>query len=215
MGGRGTSSFRTRQTGKWSTGVLGSRITDSLKEAIGEKGAPNSIAESVVSVNPYYSNNYREFSENCQRCVVAYELNRRGYNVTALPTYKGDTLPHIAHYDPKSNTFEGRWKGAFKGAKTINVGAKSESKTIANIESKMKSYGDGSRGVVQIFYKSGGGHVFNVENQRGRIVYVEAQTGNIKNISKTMSSVVTTDVNLIRTDNLRLSDRARNFVTKR
>ena len=79
----------------------------------------------------------------------------------------------------------------------------------------MKSYGSGSRAVIQIFYKGGGGHVFNVENQRGRVVFVEAQTGKIKNIKQTMSSVRTESVNLVRTDNLRLSERAKNFVAKR
>ena len=213
MGGRGSTSL-TRQTGKWS-GSLGGKIPESLKEAIGPKGSPNSIAESVVKTNPLWNASYREFSENCQRCVVAYELNRRGYDVTALPTYKGDILPKIAHYNPKSGTFEGRGKGAFRNAKTVNVGAKTEDGAIANIEKAMKSYGSGSRAVVQIFYKSGGGHVFNVENQRGRIVYVEAQTGKMKSIERTMSSVDSRYVNLVRTDNLKLSDRARNFVTRR
>ncbi|WP_417303116.1 toxin glutamine deamidase domain-containing protein [Ellagibacter isourolithinifaciens] len=213
MGGRGKVSL-TRQSGKYSGG-LGGKVPESLKEAIGSKGAPNSIAESVVKTNPNYNASYREFSENCQRCVVAYELNRRGYNVTALPTFKGDTLPNVAHYNMKSGTFEGRWKGAFRNAKTVNVGAKTEAGAIANIESAMKSYGSGSRAVVQIFYKGGGGHVFNVENQRGRIVYVEAQAGKMKNIERTMRSVDSMSVNLVRTDNLKLSDRARNFVTRR
>lgn len=214
MGGRGTSSFSTRQVGKWSSG-LGGVVPDTLKEAIGTKGEPNSIADSVVETNPHWNTSYREFSENCQRCVVAYELNRRGYDVTALPTYNGDTLPYVAHYNAASKTFEGRWKGAFRDAKTVNVGSKTENGAISNIESRMKSYGPGSRAVVQIFYKSGGGHVFNVENQAGRIVYVEAQAGKIKNIKRTMSSVMTESVNLVRTDNLRLSERAKNFVTKR
>lgn len=30
----------------------------------------------------------REFSVNCQSCVVANELRRRGYDVTALPNLK-------------------------------------------------------------------------------------------------------------------------------
>ncbi len=53
------------------------------------------------------------------------------------------------------------------------------------------------------------------ENQRGRIVYVEARTGKIKNITKTMASVRTGEVNLVRTDNLHISERAKSFVTRR
>lgn len=214
MGGRGVSSFTNRQTGQWS-GSVGGAIPDTLKEAIGERGAPNSIAESVVSVNPHHNYDYREYSENCQRCVVAYELNRRGYDVTALPTYPGDTLGEVAHYNPSTGISEGRWKGAFRNAITESVAAGSPNGVVRNIDSKMKGYGNGSRAVIQIFYRSGGGHVFNVENQNGRIVYVESQTGRIKNKESVFRHVKTGQVNIVRTDNLRISDRARNFVTKR
>ena len=214
MGGRGTSSFTTRQTGRWS-GSLGGVVPDTLGEAIGTKGQPNSIAESVVATNPHHSFDYREYSENCQRCVVAYELNRRGYDVTALPTYKGDTLNRVAYFNPSTGTFEGRWKGAFRNAKTENVGSSTPDGVMSNIERKMRSYGDGSRAVVQVFYKSGGGHVFNVENQGGRVVYVEAQTGRMREAGRTFGSVRTNQVNLVRTDNLRISERAKNFVIRR
>lgn len=102
-----------------------------------------------------------EFSENCQRAVVAYEARRRGYKVTAQPTYEGDKLPQIV----KSN---GRWQGAFKGAKTEMVSGKNAKEVQKNIESKMKQYGNGSRAVVGVQWKNGGGHVFNVERKMAR-----------------------------------------------
>lgn len=194
-------------------------IGRSLKDAIGAKGEPKSIGDSVVEVNPYYNRNFREYSENCQRCVVAYELRRRGYDVTAMPTYMGDRLPRIAYFDPKNGIYEGRWKGAFQGAKSIGVGvpgntSSAESKVISNIEDRMKEFGNGARAVVQILYRGGGGHVFNVENQNGRIVYVEAQAGKLKDIADTMRRVKTDTVTLVRTDNLKISDRAKKFVRK-
>lgn len=212
-----TKSFiASRSNQKW-TGNLGVKVSENLKEAIGKKGEPFSISDSYVNTNPFYNPGTSEYSENCQRCIVAYELRRRGYDVTALPTYKGDTLPLVAHNNFKSKTYEGRWKGAFRDAKTINVGArgndkKAEKKVISNIESQMKSFGDGARGVVQIFYRGSGGHVFNVENVGGKIRYIEAQRGTMKDIAGTMSTVDTNSVNLVRTDNLRISDRAKNFV---
>lgn len=39
--------------------------------------------------------NYKKgggYTTNCQTCVVAYEMRRRGYNVEALPRYKGSML---------------------------------------------------------------------------------------------------------------------------
>ena len=105
--------------------------------------------------------------------------------------------------------------GAFQDAKPVNVSAKSASGAISNIDSKMASFGEGSRGVVQIFYKGGGGHVFNVERQAGKTMYIEAQTGKVKDIGSTMKHVKTDKVSLVRTDNLKFSDRAKNFVTSK
>lgn len=215
MGGRG-SSFLAPSSGKWS-GSIGPDVSNTLKNAIGSKGAPKAISDAVVETNPYHSYDYREYSQNCQRCVVAYELRRRGYDVTALPTYQGDRLPQVAHYDSKSGTYRGHWQGAFQNAKPVNVGVtgdstRAEKKVMGNIDQHMKDWGSGARAVVQIFYRGGGGHVFNVENQNGRTVYVEAQTGKVKDMARTMQSVKTDSVNLIRTDNLKISERAKNFV---
>lgn len=136
------------------------------------------------------------------------------------PLTGGDKLPKVAYYDPKRGTWEGRWKGAFQGAKTINVGVKgntpsTERAVIGNLESNMQSFGPGSRGVVQVFWRRGGGHVFNVENDGGRIRYVDAQTGKQVRISDYIHSAKTSSVNLVRTDNLRVSERAKNFVTQK
>lgn len=192
---------------------LGPRVPKTLKEAIGRQGKPISIDKAFVGANPYFSPDYAAYSENCQRCVVAYELRRRGYDVTALPTYVGDNLPTIAY--TKGRIYEGRWKGAFRNAKTLDVGANRATKVSANITAKMKEFGNGSRAVVQVFWHSGGGHVFSVENRNGRMVYMDPQTGRIRNINDTLSRAFTMDVNLVRTDNLRLSERAKNFVTRK
>lgn len=44
--------------------------------------------------------NYKKgggYIKNCQTCVVAYELRRRGYNVEALPKYKGSMLDVLSY----------------------------------------------------------------------------------------------------------------------
>lgn len=172
-----------------------------LKAAIGEKGKPLSIEEAVKGANPFYNTSGAEgdFSQNCQRCVVAYEMRRRGYDVVALPTYAGDKLPG-----------GDRWAGAFQKAKHIKVGASTPQATQANLEKQMKSFGNGSRGIVKI-----PGHVFNVENVGGKIRYVDAQTNTIYNSKNVFSRLgkSASSVELVRTDNLRLSDRAKKSVT--
>ena len=101
FGGRGSSSGSGLPTatpngnapgnskGQWSNApnVQG---PETLREALGNKGRPMSIEKAVLGANPYYDGSYKEFSENCQRAVVAYEARRRGYDVTAQPTFQGD-----------------------------------------------------------------------------------------------------------------------------
>ena len=218
FGGRGASSggITMPSGGAWSNG-LGIKVPDSLREALGTKGKEKTMGDAMIASNPYYSGDYREYSENCQRVVVAYEARRRGYNVTALPTYDGDTLADVVYNDKKNGVYRGRWLGAFKDAKPVNVSAKgknAEQKVKGNIEKQMKEYGNGSRGVVQIFYKGGGGHVFNVEQKNGKTHYIEAQAGKVKDFAKTLKNVKTDSVALVRTDNLKFSDRAKKFVTQ-
>ena len=216
MGGRGSgSSGGTKfsfSNGKWGNGVYFTQ-NDTLKEALGERGAPKTMGDAMIETNPYYNGDYHEYSENCQRVVVAYEARRRGYDVTAQPTYPGDTLNQVAYVDNASGISRGRWMGAFQNAKPVNVSATNSDAVINNIETKMAGYGNGSRGVVQLFYKGGGGHVFNVEQKNGKTHFVEAQTGVIKNLSYLKTVMRPERVALVRTDNLKFSDRAKNFVT--
>ncbi len=176
-----------------------------LREALGNKGKPMSMADAVRGANPYYDGTYREFSENCQRAVVAYEARRRGYNVTAQPTYEGDKLPQVV----ASN---GRWQGAFKGAKSENVSGRNTQQVQNNIEAKMKEYGNGARAVVGVQWKNGGGHVFNIERQNGKTHYVDSQIGARYKPSEVLGMAKPNSVRLVRTDNLKFSDRAKKSI---
>ena len=175
-----------------------------LKEALGTKGRPMGMERALSGANPYYSGNYREYSENCQRAVVAYELRRRGYDVIAQPTFKNDVLPSM-----------GRWQGSFQGAKRESIGASTTAKARDNLRQKMQSYGPGSRAIVGVNWKSGGGHVFNVENVGGRIHYIDAQTGVRYNPKTILNGTKSGSVSILRTDNLRISDRAKKSVRPR
>lgn len=174
-----------------------------LKDAIGTKGRVMGIQSAMEGANPFYDKNIGgaegNFSENCQRAVVAYELRRRGYDVVAQPTFPGDTLPR-----------GGTWKGSFRHAKEVAVGSTSPKKTQDNLEREMKSYGSGARGIVKI-----PGHVFNVENVGGKIRYIDAQTNTVYNSKNVFSRIgkKSSSITLIRTDNLRISDRAKKAVT--
>lgn len=225
MGGRGSSSGgggggklpkghigdipKGGSGGEWSKG-LGFQNYDTLKDAIGNKGKPMSIERAALGTNPHYdkTETYREFNENCQRAVVAYEARRRGYDVTAQPTYKGDPMPSQIHGN-------GRWQGAFQHAKREDVSGKTESAARRNVNVKMASYGDGSRAVMSVKWRGADyGHVFNVEYNKGKIRYIDGQNGKEYNAREIYKKIELGSVGLTRVDNLRFSDRAKKMVTK-
>ena len=170
------------------------------------------MADATMNSNPYYDGTYKEFSENCQRAVIAYEARRRGYDVTAQPTYQGDVLPAQAYVDPKTGIRQNHWMGAFQGAKPEKVGKTTAQATQNALESKMKEYGDGSRGIMQVQWKGGGGHVLNVEYKNGKVHYNDAQVGAKYKPSELFGAIKTGATQLVRTDNLRFSDRAKKSV---
>lgn len=182
----------------------------SLKEALGKKGKSKTIGDAVMGANPYYdpTYTYAEFTENCNRCVVAYEARRRGYDVVAQPTYQGDTFGQ--RVIAPNGTINARWQGSFQGAKTQMIKGNTTADIVKNIDNTMKEYGNGSRGIIGVTWKAGGGHVFNVERANGKTYYVDAQVGKRYTPMQIMSEVVPGSVRLVRTDNLKFSDRAKN-----
>ena len=62
--------------------VKGAPVCDALGC---RKGAPFSIEDAAAIANPHFKEG-PEFKTNCQRCVQAYELARRGYDVEAHPS---------------------------------------------------------------------------------------------------------------------------------
>lgn len=213
MGGRGQRPAvpGSRSRAKFSKNALGVAVPKTLKDAIGGKGKPLSVKDAYGGANPYYdpSGSYAEYTQNCQRSVVAYELRRRGYDVVALPTYSGDILP----YGTRGGN--GHWMGAFQGAKSMDVSATRNSQVKSNIEGAMKGFGSGSRGIIRVQWQgSNSGHVFNVENVRGTIRYMDAQTGKPVNIGEYLGASRPSMTRLVRTDNLKISDRAKKSVTR-
>lgn len=216
MGGRGANSFSNGLDLKFSNG-LGTHIAATLKEAIGAKEAELTIEVAASGANPRFNKNsvYSEYQANCQRVVVAYELRRRGYDVIAQPTYKDDTMGRIVHIDKGKGIYHSRRSGAFQSAKLENVGGRNAEQMMRNINKKMGSYGNGARAVLQVQWRGGGAHVFNVERQNGKTVYIDAQVNKRYTASYLKKRVKPGSVNIVRTDTLKLSDRARQSVTTR
>lgn len=175
----------------------------SIRKQIGTKGSPISATKAVKTINPDHSYEYGDYSENCQRCVVAYELNRRGYKVEASETYEKDPLPYMRN-----------WSNAFKNPKFTKVGAKTTAGVNKNILSEMKSWGEGSRAIVKI-NKGNNGHVFNVEYHNGKLYYYDAQVGVKYRTSTVFDNSTRSQVEIMRSDNLDLAQQITKMVRKK
>ena len=174
--------------------LLAPRVPATLAEALGQKGKPMSEAKASVGTNPHYDPNYNAYSSNCQRCVLTYEARRRGYDVTALPTYSTDLLPR-----------NGDYLRALSNPKVVDV-----NKSVKKLNKEMQSYGDGARAIVRVA-KNGEGHVFIAENKRGKIEFIDPQiNGRYNKLS--LSKVSRAQV--VRIDNQQFTEYARNAFTR-
>ena len=177
-----------------------------IRGQIGDKGEPQGPLEAMKRVNPDIkavdAMTYEDYTANCQRCVIAYELNRRGYNVEAEATASNDTYPYL-----------GRWMKAFKGARSERVGASTTAKVNENITEKMSKWGNGSRGIVQITGRNGG-HVFNVEYRNGSLHYYDAQHNVRYDPARVFDHCTRSEVKIVRVDNLPISKNVQDLVRK-
>lgn len=123
------------------------------------------VINSLEGANPNYSEGY-EYRQNCQRCVVAYELRRRGYNVHALPAMV-DGNGKLSRFDKAAGNF----LQAFQSQPINCLGGKEDVETI------IRSYGRGARAIIVVNWKDGGAHAFIVENLKHGLVYLDPQTG--------------------------------------
>lgn len=139
----------------------------------------HSADDDCKAVNPNYARSEQLgdglFTENCQRCVSAYELRRRGYDVVArhAPMALGepDDLPFMYK--------SGGWPSVYEhgGDSLIYCNSDSPDGVRKKVTDMVSDWGDGARGIVRVTWKSGGGHVFNVENEGGTVRFLDPQSG--------------------------------------
>ncbi len=188
MGGRGASS-----SSKGGNSIFGKQ---------GKAKTPN---EALASTNPNY-NKGTEYQVNCQRCVYAYELQRQGYDVEALPHT-------MTQNDPMNGM--SRWGQGFVGQKwESNLGTRNTA-VEQNIVSKMQQWGDGSRAVVYVAWKRGRAHVFNIENQGGKVGIFDAQTGKQHKLSDYISNAKPSSTKISRVDNLKPNANVLQYAVKK
>lgn len=135
---------------------------------------------------------------NCSNTTLAYEMRRRGYDVTAKPLYGGrkyeDT--YALYNNPKVKQLD---KESYKGSTKFTTYAKNE--MVNNIS----KYPDGARGAVQVrFKKEAMGHIFSWEKVNGKVVFKDHQDYGSKP-EKIFDKDVLSALSYFRTDNAQLN----------
>ena len=150
----------------------------------------------MANANPNY-NQGEEYQINCQRVALAYEAQRQGYDVEALPAL----LDRVN--DPIFDN--GQWKEGFHGQTWTTFGelGKRTKQVEKNIVSKMQEWGDGSRAIVYVAWKHGDAHVFNIENKGGNVSIFDGQNGKQYKLGEYISDAKPTFTMISRVDNLK------------
>lgn len=141
---------------------------DIVEQAVGVKqDAPMVIADAATGANPNYSAG-PEYHVNCQRCVQAYELRRRGYDVIAKPA-------------PKSGSTITWGSECFIPAGQSSRKAFTMDQTAAAVKQELAAAPDGARYTIYVKWKGQGtgAHVFIAEKNAGKVQYVDPQNGSL------------------------------------
>ncbi|RHK34986.1 hypothetical protein DW071_07725 [Bacteroides ovatus] len=152
-----------------------------------------------------------EYSVNCQSCVVANELRRRGYNVTALPNLqKTGNIPYELSMrtnwvwiDPKTMVMPKKQTAG--GIYDITRSGALKSKSIKELTKELvELVKEPGRYHIDFAWKGkNSGHIITLEKlHNGKIIIYDPQTGKMKNwreLSKEIS--LRYGVNVLRVEN--------------
>nr|DAK83485.1 MAG TPA: minor capsid protein [Caudoviricetes sp.] len=165
--------------------------------------------KSLAAVNPHFSEGYK-WQNNCQRCVVAWELRQRGYDVTAKPFAAHDDIGNSGvacwEFDHRAWFHDSEYRGLTRGGFKRSV------------ESAFDEWGDGARAIVRVKWdrRHGGcGHFFSARREGDKIIYEDPQAGTVRDIDGTLANCTRDSGELwvLRVDDRNLTDLVKEAVT--
>lgn len=152
----------------------------------------HNITVDLQATNPNFAPN-TPWSINCQRCVPAYEMRRRGYDVTALPKPSASGTSDLS-YHPFA---------VWENPSVLNTTGNGRN----DIENQMAQWGNGARAQITVLWDTGdGGHTFIAEQENGRTRFIDPQTG-AENVSWYFDQVEQGETRFCRIDNLNTTNR--------
>jgi hypothetical protein len=168
------------------------------------KNGPESLEDAVMkNVNPKYKGPSGVYALNCSRVAQAYELRRRGFDVTASSRRK-DISQIWAH-------LQQIWRrpdGSFPIENIVDIPG--ITRNAGNVSAEiLKKFPEGSRGSVTLYWQKGGGHAFNWELINGKVQFVDAQVHDL-DVARYFES--SKDVHIVRLDNLEPSAAVKEYL---
>jgi hypothetical protein len=151
-----------------------------------------SIEDDAKRINPLYKDVTQQSKVNCVLCSVAYDLRRRGYDVTA----KGAAIGYM------NDEVEPWYNGKIE-YKSVESNRYAEIKPDKIVE-ELKNIG--GRGIVNVSWPGGGGHAMAFDNDGGNLKIIDAQSGEIysdKKLKNAFAHAVGTEY--ARTDHLTIN----------
>jgi hypothetical protein len=134
---------------------------------------------------------------NCSNVVGAVELRARGFDVIARP------IPGaVGRFHPETAV---NWRDADGNVRLFTNFDELPGVTGAQkIKAFTEDWEDGARGFLSGKFKSGGGHIFNIEKANGKIIIHEGQNpdASFDNVQTYMTQMKTGSLNIMRVDDL-------------
>lgn len=174
---------------------------------------PHNMPEHAAKwTNPKHSK-AAGYQMNCTRVVLAYEMRRRGYAVTAIPWGQdGDQF-----YGDDSF-----WNDGPLLSMTLPSGAphgrsidpdNTPSMSWAKVQEVVKGWPEGARGWMSFLLSTDGGHIVNVEKRDGKLAIIEAQFNpGYKDPGAYLAVAKGSTYRLVRVDDLAPTDRTATMV---
>jgi hypothetical protein len=138
---------------------------DPLEKALGiQRGKAFDMPVALRGANPNFSKG-KEFQFNCQRCVPAYELRRRGYDVEAMPVAS------------KNFGMVKRGDECFKDVKITGWPEDRKGLSETGLRARLETLPDGARVGVFVQWNKSSAHTFVCEKANGSLRFIDPQTG--------------------------------------
>ena len=137
--------------------------------------------EDMKAVNPSFHNFDKNTKNNCMLCTTAYDMRRRGFEVSAekarygykpsdaVKWYKDATIVDSVKL---GDTFGQKFKSGFKASLGVNTSVSKK------VEKDLLKQGEGARGnLIMLWDASGAGHSVAYEVDNGKVVLRDCQSG--------------------------------------